>query len=45
MTDSQRAITDDQRQQAKLIWDHHQMGHQVRPVDAAIGLRRGRRAR
>ncbi|WP_438490254.1 YdcF family protein [Streptomyces sp. S186] len=38
MTDNQRAITDDQRQQAKLIWDYHQMQHEVRPVDAAIGL-------
>ncbi|WP_329144846.1 YdcF family protein [Streptomyces sp. NBC_01456] len=38
MTDNQRAITDDQRQRAKLIWDYHQMSHDVRPVDAAIGL-------
>lgn len=37
-TDIQRAITDGQRQQAKLIWDYHQMGHELRPVDAAIGL-------
>ncbi|MEW1659047.1 MULTISPECIES: YdcF family protein [unclassified Streptomyces] len=38
MTDNQRAITDDQRQRAKLIWDYHQMDHDVRPTDAAIGL-------
>ncbi|GGZ95622.1 YdcF family protein [Streptomyces echinoruber] len=38
MTDNQRAITDEQRRQAMLIWDYHQMHHQVRPCDAAIGL-------
>ncbi|MEV7469645.1 YdcF family protein [Streptomyces kronopolitis] len=38
MTDNEQAITDDQRQRAKLIWDHHQMHHEVRPVDVAIGL-------
>ncbi|GHJ34405.1 YdcF family protein [Streptomyces sp. TS71-3] len=38
MTDNQQAITDDQRRRAKLIWDYHQMSHEVRPVDAAIGL-------
>ncbi|MER0482224.1 YdcF family protein [Streptomyces sp. Edi2] len=38
MTDNERAITEDQRQQAKLIWDHHQMHHAVRPADVAIGL-------
>ncbi|WP_326599039.1 YdcF family protein [Streptomyces sp. NBC_01803] len=38
MTENQRAITDDQRQQAKLIWDYHQMHHHVWPCDAAIGL-------
>lgn len=38
MTDNGRAITEDQRQQAKLIWDHHQMHHAVRPADVAIGL-------
>ncbi|MHB6911381.1 YdcF family protein [Streptomyces sp. DB-54] len=38
MTDNQRAITDDQRQRAELIWDYHQMHHDVRPTDAAIGL-------
>ncbi|MGW7002274.1 YdcF family protein [Streptomyces sp. NPDC054933] len=36
--DNQRALTEAQWQQAKLIWDYHQMHHQVRPVDAAIGL-------
>ncbi|GAA1294610.1 YdcF family protein [Streptomyces javensis] len=38
MTGNQRAITEDQRQQAKLIWDYHQMHHQVGPCDVAIGL-------
>jgi uncharacterized SAM-binding protein YcdF (DUF218 family) len=38
VTDHQRTITDDQRQQAQLIWDYHQMHHQARPADAAIGL-------
>ncbi|AGP57630.1 YdcF family protein [Streptomyces rapamycinicus] len=38
MTDNQRAITEVQRQQAKLIWDFHQMHHQARPCDVAIGL-------
>ncbi|MFD7169014.1 YdcF family protein [Streptomyces violascens] len=38
MTDNQRAITEDQRQQARLIWDYHQMHHELRPVDVAIGL-------
>ncbi|MFI6769613.1 YdcF family protein [Streptomyces sp. NPDC050355] len=38
MTDNQRAITEDQRQQALLIWDYHQMHHEARPADAAIGL-------
>ncbi|WP_248963476.1 YdcF family protein [Sphaerisporangium perillae] len=38
MTDNQQAITGDQREQAKLIWDYHQMRHDMRPVDAAIGL-------
>lgn len=38
MTDNKPAITEDQRQQAKLIWDYHQMHHDLRPVDAAIGL-------
>ncbi|WP_238488591.1 YdcF family protein [Streptomyces sp. UNOC14_S4] len=38
VTDNQRAITDDQRRRAKLIWGYHQMSHEVRPCDAAIGL-------
>ncbi|WP_344946054.1 YdcF family protein [Sphaerisporangium flaviroseum] len=38
MTDNRQAITEEQRQQAKLIWEYHQMHHHVRPVDAAIGL-------
>ncbi|TFI22195.1 YdcF family protein [Streptomyces sp. 4R-3d] len=38
MSDNQQAITEDQRQQAKLIWDHHQMHHEIRPADVAIGL-------
>ncbi|WP_371786853.1 YdcF family protein [Streptosporangium subroseum] len=36
--DNRQGITEDQRQQAELIWDYHQMHHDVRPVDAAIGL-------
>ncbi|WP_327703431.1 YdcF family protein [Streptomyces decoyicus] len=38
MTDDQQVITEDQRQQAKLIWDYHRMHHELRPCDAAIGL-------
>jgi uncharacterized SAM-binding protein YcdF (DUF218 family) len=39
VTDSQRPpISDDQWRDAKAIWDYHQMGHQLRPCDAAIGL-------
>ncbi|WP_328547778.1 YdcF family protein [Streptomyces platensis] len=38
MTDNQRALTEDQRQWAGLIWDYHRMHHEVRPADAAIGL-------
>lgn len=38
MTDNQRGITEEQRHQAKLIWDYHQMRHQARPCDVAIGL-------
>ncbi|WP_433857886.1 YdcF family protein [Streptomyces kronopolitis] len=38
MTDDERAITEGQRRQAQLIWDHHRMHHEVRPADAAIGL-------
>lgn len=36
--DQQAAITEDQRRQAELIWDYHQMRHEPRPVDVAVGL-------
>ncbi|MER8029482.1 YdcF family protein [Streptomyces bauhiniae] len=38
MSDNQQAITEDQWHRAARIWDYHQMHHQPRPVDAAIGL-------
>ncbi|WP_327249877.1 YdcF family protein [Streptomyces sp. NBC_01320] len=38
MSENQQALTEDQWQQAKLIWDYHQMHHEPRPADAAIGL-------
>ncbi|WP_438293143.1 YdcF family protein [Streptomyces sp. HUAS TT7] len=38
MRNHQQTITDDQWRGAKLIWDFHQMHHEVRPVDVAIGL-------
>ncbi|MFJ4644339.1 YdcF family protein [Streptomyces bobili] len=38
MSDNQQAITEDHWQQAKLIWDYHQMHHETQPTDAAIGL-------
>ncbi|WP_175409045.1 YdcF family protein [Streptomyces sp. TRM64462] len=38
MTDNQRTITEDQWRKAKLIWDYHQMGHDLAPADVAIGL-------
>lgn len=31
-------ISDADRQDAQLIWDYHQMGHDLRPCDAGIGL-------
>jgi uncharacterized SAM-binding protein YcdF (DUF218 family) len=31
-------LTDQQRRQTQLIWDYHQMHHQLRPCDAAIAL-------
>jgi hypothetical protein len=34
----QRQITDEQLHDATLIWHYHQMGHEVRPCSAAIGL-------
>lgn len=37
-TTSRRTLTDEQWQQALLIWDYHQMHHDLRPCDAAIGL-------
>ena len=30
--------TNEQLEDALLIWDYHQMGHALKPVDAAIGL-------
>ncbi|MEU2560005.1 YdcF family protein [Streptomyces longispororuber] len=38
MSDDRRAITEDQWHQAELIWDYHQMRHEPRPVEVAIGL-------
>ncbi|MFD4480373.1 YdcF family protein [Streptomyces sp. NPDC058471] len=38
MTDNQQVIGDEQRNAAKLIWDFHQMHHEARPTDVAIGL-------
>ncbi|WP_329016828.1 YdcF family protein [Streptomyces sp. NBC_01601] len=38
MSDSQQTITEDQWHRAARIWDYHQMHHQPRPVDVAIGL-------
>ncbi|MFH9422395.1 YdcF family protein [Streptomyces sp. NPDC017529] len=38
MTDKQRTINEGQWHNAKLIWDYHQMHHQLRPCDVAIGL-------
>nr|WP_181010435.1 YdcF family protein [Streptomyces sp. SM14] len=38
MRNSKRTITDEQLQQARAVWDYHQMHHEVRPADAAIGL-------
>lgn len=38
MSDNQQAITEDQWRQAKLIWDYHQMQHELRHADVAIGL-------
>lgn len=34
----QRQITDEQFHDATLIWNYHQMGHELRPCSAAIGL-------
>lgn len=38
MSDNQQATTEDRWRRAALIWDYHQMHHQLRPVDPAIGL-------
>ncbi|MET9185028.1 YdcF family protein [Streptomyces tendae] len=38
MRNDQQAITEEQWHEAKLIWDFHQMSHELRPVDVAIGL-------
>ncbi|WP_059008481.1 YdcF family protein [Streptomyces specialis] len=38
MSNDQQGITEDQWWQAKLIWDYHQMRHELRPVNVAIGL-------
>jgi len=36
--DDQPDLTDQQRRQAQLIWDYHQMHHVLRPCGAAIAL-------
>ena len=38
MPDTQCSITEQDWQDAKTIWDYHQMGHTLRPCSAAIGL-------
>ncbi|MFD7447941.1 YdcF family protein [Kitasatospora sp. NPDC059827] len=38
VADIQLAITDEQWRDAQTIWDYHQMHHELRPCDAAIGL-------
>ncbi|WP_327383304.1 MULTISPECIES: YdcF family protein [unclassified Streptomyces] len=38
MTDIQQRITEDQWRRAELIWDYHQLRHDLVPVDVAIGL-------
>lgn len=35
---AQAEITEQQWRDAELIWDYHQMGHELRPCDVAIGL-------
>ena len=32
------AVTDQHRADARLIWDYHQMNHQLHPCSAGIGL-------
>lgn len=36
--EDQPGLTDQQRQQAQLIWNYHQMHHRLRSCDAAIAL-------
>lgn len=31
-------VADQDRDDAELIWNYHQMGHDVRPCEVAIGL-------
>ncbi|MEU5087521.1 YdcF family protein [Streptomyces sp. NPDC021356] len=38
MGNDQQGITEGQLRQAKLIWEYHQMQHELRSVDVAIGL-------
>ncbi|MEU3712212.1 YdcF family protein [Streptomyces catenulae] len=38
MTENQQKISEEQWREAKLIWDFHQMRHEVRETDVAIGL-------
>jgi hypothetical protein len=38
VSENQRAITEDQLRRARAIWDYHQMHHETRPTDVAIGL-------
>lgn len=32
------AVTDQHRADARLVWDYHQLNHQLRPCSASIGL-------
>ncbi|MBW5423039.1 YdcF family protein [Streptomyces sp. BG9H] len=36
--DAQWAVTDEQWADARLIWEYHQMRHELQPADVAIGL-------
>lgn len=38
MNEARRPITDEEYQDAALIWDYHQMHHQLRPCSAGIAL-------
>lgn len=38
MTSTPSPIVDQDWRDAGIIWDYHQMGHELRPCDAAIGL-------